>query len=248
LSTLEIPSRFNGPPASGNGGYSSGAFATLFDGPCAVSLRRPVPLDRPLETAPANGLGAGIADDLAEAGTLNVSAAGELIAELVAAPELGPWPGPTVDLEAARDATSRFVPPPGGFFDRCYVCGRERHDGFCVFPGPIAQSDFDRVVASPWTPPDWAADDDGAVLPEHVWAALDCPGYFALHGSDGRLAFLARQQSAIVAAPRAGVEYVAVGVALARSGRKGTVATAILDPSGTVIARSEQIVVEPRPE
>lgn len=248
MSTLEVPSRFNGPPSSGNGGYSSGIFAALFDGPCAVSLRRPVPLDRPLEVEPANGLASGIADEPAGDGTLRVTVAGELIAEAVAAPEPAPWPGPAVDIEAARDATSRFVPPPSGFFDLCFVCGRARHDGFCVFPGPIVQNDFDRVVASPWTPPSWAADEGGAVLPEHVWAALDCPGYFALHGADGRLAFLARQQSTIRTPPRAGVEYVAVGIALERSGRKGTAATAILDADGEVLAHSEQIVVEPRAE
>jgi hypothetical protein len=245
LSTLIVPSRFNGPPASGNGGYSGGVIAARFDGPCAVSLRRPVPLDEPLDVEPPNGLGSGIAGDAGDSEVLRVSAGGELIAEAVAAPELAPWSGPTVDLEAARDATSRFVSPASGFFDHCFVCGRERHDGFCVFPGRAAGDDF---VASTWTPPKWAADDDGAVLPEFVWAVLDCPGYFALHGRDGTLAFLARQQSTIVAPLRAGVEYVTVGIALERSGRKGVAATAILDADGEVLAHSEQIVVEPRAE
>jgi hypothetical protein len=243
LSTLIVSSRFNGPPESGNGGYSCGAVAARFEGPCAVSLRRPVPLDQPLEVEPANGLATGIAGDADGSGTLRVTAGGELIAEAVAAPELSPWSAPAVDLDAARDATSRFVSPASGFFDHCFVCGRERHDGFCVFPGPAGD---DGLVASTWTPPAWAADDDGAVLPEHVWAALDCPGYFALHGADERLAFLARQQSTIIAPPRAGVEYVVVGIALSRSGRKGSTATAILDADGTVLAHSEQIIVEPR--
>jgi hypothetical protein len=262
LSTLIMPPRFNGPPASGNGGYSCGVVAALFDGPCAVSLRRPVPLDRPLEVEPANGLGSGIAGDAGDSDVLRVTAGGELIAEAVAAPELAPWSGPTVDLDAARDATSRFVPPASGFFDRCFVCGRERHDGFCVFAGPIVDDDLSsswrsssyddekgelgRVVASPWTPPKWATDDDGAVLPEFVWAVLDCPGYFALHGRDGTLAFLARQQSTITASPRVGVEYVAVGIARERSGRKGLAATAILDADGEVLAHAELVVVEPR--
>jgi hypothetical protein len=245
LSTLIVPSRFNGPPAAGNGGYSCGVVAARFDEPCAVSLRRPVPLDKPLEVEAANGLGSGIAGDPDGSEALRVSAGGELIAEAVAAPELAPWPGPAVDLDAARDATSRFVSPASGFFDHCFVCGRKRHDGFCVFPGPAGDGD---LVASTWTPPAWAADDDGTVLPEFVWAALDCPGYFALHGADGRLAFLARQQSTIRIPPRAGVEYVVVGIALSRSGRKGSSATALLDPDGTVLAHSEQVVVEPRGE
>jgi hypothetical protein len=245
LSTLIVPSRFNGPPASGNGGYSCGVVSARFDGPCAVSLRRPVPLDQPLDLVPANGLGTGIAGSADSPEALRVSAAGELIAEAVAAPELAPWSGPAVDLDAARDATSRFVLPASGFFDRCFVCGRERHDGFRIFPGAVAGGE---LVASTWTPPKWAADDDEAVLPEFVWAALDCPGYFALHGTDGRLAFLARQQSTIIAAPKAGVEYIVVGIALERSDRKGLAATAILDADGEVLAHSEQIVVEPRAE
>jgi hypothetical protein len=263
LSTLIVPSRFNGPPASGNGGYSCGVVAALFDGPCAVSLRRPVPLDQPLGVEDANGLGGGIAGDASDSPVLRVTADGELIAEAVAAPELAPWSAPAVDLDAARDATSRFVSPANGFFDRCFVCGRDRHDGFCVFAGPIARSDvpassrlsspgdekceLERTVASTWTPPEWTTDDDGAVLPEFVWAVLDCPGYFALHGHDGSLAFLARQQSTIIVPPRAGTEYVVVGIALERSGRKGLAATAILDPDGEVLAHAELVVVEPRP-
>jgi hypothetical protein len=49
VSTVTIPSRFNGPPASGNGGYSCGVVAAAVEGPAAVSLRRPVPLDLALE-------------------------------------------------------------------------------------------------------------------------------------------------------------------------------------------------------
>lgn len=262
MTTLIVPSRFNGPPASGNGGYSCGVVAARFDGTCAVSLRRPVPLDEPLDVGAGNGLGSGIAGDAAGSGTLRVTARGELIAEAVAAPELAPWSAPAVDLEAARDATSRFVPPANGFVDRCFVCGRDRHDGFCVFAGPVVaealpsssqlSSDGEEnceltgVVASTWTPPAWAGDDDGAVRPEFVWAALDCPGYFALHGTDGSLAFLARQQSTIRMPPRVGVEYVVVGVPLERSGRKGLAATAVIDAAGEVLAHAEMVVVEPR--
>jgi hypothetical protein len=205
LSTLIVPSRFNGPPASGNGGYSCGVIAARFDGACAVSLRRPVPLDQPLELEAGNGLGSGIAVDAGNSGVLRVTADGELIAKAVAAPELAPWSGPAVDLEAARDATSRFVPPANGFFDHCFVCGRDRHDGLCVFAGPIARSnvpassqlsshsdercELGRVVASTWTPPE---------------------------------------------------------IALERSGRKGSSATAILDAHGEVLAHAELVVVEPR--
>jgi hypothetical protein len=47
--SLLIPTRFSGPPGTGNGGYSCGRFAALVGGAAEVTLRRPVPLETPLE-------------------------------------------------------------------------------------------------------------------------------------------------------------------------------------------------------
>jgi hypothetical protein len=290
MPTLTVPSRFNGPPTSGQGGYSAGTLAAHLDGPAAVSLRRPVPLDEALEVRAEDGakpggdgvqyprhgepgtardggqrprhgeLGearggegdggqgprrdeGGASEIAARSAARAFDADGELVIEAVAAPPLAPWDAPPVSLDAARAAAAHFVAPADGTFDHCFVCGRARHDGFCVFPGPVAGTD---LVAAPWTPPDWAADADGAVLPEFVWATLDCPGYFSVHGVDQALAFLARQQSQIIAPPRAGVEHVVVGRPLGRSGRKGFAATAILDPAGAVLAHSEQLLIVAR--
>jgi hypothetical protein len=246
MATLTVPSRFNGPPASGNGGYSCGTLAAHLDGPAAVSLRRPVPLGRELDLK---------AD---EDGAVRAYAGEELIAEAVPADPLAPWPGPIISLAEARAAAANFAAPPDGVFDHCFVCGQAREDGFDVFTGPVREDDgacrdglpaplgHAAAVASPWTPPAWAADADGAVRPEFVWSALDCPAYYALHGTDLRLAFLARQQSEILTAPRAGVTYVAVGVPIERSGRKGLAATAILAADGAVLAHSELLVIVPR--
>jgi hypothetical protein len=225
-----VPARFNGPSTSGQGGYSAGALVAHLDRPATVSLRRPVPLDDALEVRVEEDAARAYADD-------------ELVAEAIAASPLGPWDAPPVSVEEARAAAARFVPPAGGTFDHCFVCGRARHDGFGVFPGPVDGTD---LVAAPWTPPDWSADDHGTVLPEFVWAALDCPGYFAVFGIDLQLAFLARQQSELLAPIRAGVEYVAVGRPLGRDRRKGFAATAIVDPDGAVLAHSEQLLIAPR--
>jgi hypothetical protein len=230
--TINVPSRFNGPPTSGQGGYSSALLAAQLDRPSAVSLRRPIPLDEEIEVS--------VDDDVARA----LDAAGELIAEAVVAPALAPWDGPTVDPDEARAATARFRPVPDGTFDHCFVCGRARHDdGFHLFPGPVDGTD---LVASPWTPPAWAADDDGVVHPALAWGALDCPGYFAIHGDDLAVAFLARMQAEVLAPIEAGVEYVAIGMPLRRDGRKGFAATAIVDSAGAVLAHSEQLLIMPR--
>jgi hypothetical protein len=45
LPSVCIPSRFNGPLDSGNGGYCAGVLAGSLDGPADVSLRHLVPLD-----------------------------------------------------------------------------------------------------------------------------------------------------------------------------------------------------------
>src|SRR5450755_4067922 len=46
--SLVIPSRFCGPPGSGNGGYVCGRIAAYVDGPVTVTLRRPPPLATPM--------------------------------------------------------------------------------------------------------------------------------------------------------------------------------------------------------
>ena len=48
MPALTIPSRFCGPPGSGNGGYVCGRIAAYLDGPVTVTLRQPPPLATPL--------------------------------------------------------------------------------------------------------------------------------------------------------------------------------------------------------
>jgi hypothetical protein len=247
VATVSIPTRFNGPPASGQGGYSSAVLAAHLEGPAAVSLRRPIPLDEELEVrverGPVEGVGENPATRTDGIVARALDGAGELLAEAVLAPSLAPWDAPHVSLDAAHRAKSRFTPVPDGTFDRCFVCGRARHDGFGLFPGLVEGAD---LVAAPWTPPKWSADSAGVVRPELVCAALDCPGYFAVHATDLAVAFLARQQSEVHAPVRVGVEYVVVGRPLGRAGRKGFAATSIIDPDGEVLAQSEQLLIVPR--
>jgi hypothetical protein len=231
MPTVTVPSRFNGPPSSGNGGYSCGVVASVVDGPVAVSLRRPVPLDRTLALR-HEGDGKVCAFD-----------GDDLIIEASPTTPLLAWDGALPSMEEARAGHERYAAPLAGEFGHCFVCGRSRHDGFDIFTGPVEGAD---LVASPWTPPAWAGDADGMVLPEFLWAALDCPGYFALHGDRTTIAYLARQQTEVLAPVRAGIEYMVVGRPLERSGRKGLAATAVVDLDGTVLAHAECLLVIPR--
>src|SRR2546423_1845323 len=67
MTVLTIPSRFNGPAGVGNGGYVCGPIAAYVDGPATVTLRRPPPLDTPMEVE-RDGDGSGGPRGVAAAG------------------------------------------------------------------------------------------------------------------------------------------------------------------------------------
>ena len=135
-----------------------------------VTLRRPVPLDTPLDV---------VRDGDA---SLRVLDGDTPVIEARSAPELEVEVPAPVTRREARVAASRYRGLADGLFSRCFVCGRAREDAFGVFAGAVEGRE---LVASPWTPPPWTADADGRVRPEFVWAVLDCPTYFALYPGRG---------------------------------------------------------------
>jgi len=229
-----IPARFNGPLESGNGGYAAGAIAAFVKGDIAeVSLRSPVPLDSELEVANEGD------------GAVRVLEGEILVAEARSLPGLDLEPPEPVTIDAARDATGRYRGLTGGPFSRCFVCGLDREDSMSVFAGQVKGRD---VVASPWTPPAWAADDDGKVCPEIVWAALDCPTYFAayLQREELPVSFLVRMVARIDAPIAAGEEHVVIAWPLDSDGRKSEAASAVLSVEGQLLAIASALLVEPR--
>jgi hypothetical protein len=229
--TLVIPAESNGPMESGNGGYSAGAVAAFLDGPAAVSLRSPVPLDRRLDVV--------VEDVVARA------LDGEtLVAEAEAARGFEVEVPEPVSPERAREAATRYRGLADGPFSRCFVCGRARDDALEVFAGPVEDRE---VVASPWTPPAWTGGDDGRVRPEIVWAVLDCPTYFAAYaGEEGTIAFLARLTARLDAPVSVGEEHVVMAWPIDEDGRKRRAGVAILFADGEVLAKAEALLIEPR--
>ena len=71
------------------------------------------------------------------------------------------------------------------------------------------------------------------MLPEFVWAVLDCPTYFALY-MDGELpiSVLARLTARIDAPVVAGEEHVVIGWPLETEGRKRHAGSAVLSADG----------------
>ena len=212
-----IPARFNGPPGSGNGGWSAGAFAaaagaTVGGRPFQVTLRVPPPLDTPLTVS-----GGEVRDP-----------AGALVAEVVADADAGPGTPVASPADAGPYPGLTAHPFPG-----CYACGPQHPDGLRIFPGPLP----DGRVAAAWTvPPD--------VSFETVWAALDCAGgWSAIQG--GRVYVLGRIAAVVDALPAAGEACVVVGALVSTEGRKALVDSAVHAADGSPLARARATWVAP---
>ncbi len=222
--TLTIARRFNGPPDSGNGGYSCGALAAFVNGPAKVRLHRPPPLDTRLriEHRAAGAVGLFDADIL-------VASASPCTLDLDV-------PTPP-SLEQARDATSRFARYQDHVFDTCFVCGpgRPEHDGLALFPGPVVDWN---LLACPWTPAAELLDDEGYVREEILWSALDCPGYFAIAREQLLHALLGELEGEILHPVKGGESLVVFSWPIEASGRKAYAGTAIAGPDGSILARA----------
>jgi hypothetical protein len=206
-----VAARFNGPPGSGNGGYTAGLLGTQISvaDPVTVTLRKPPPLDVPYDVRPTDDGLAAYAD-------------GELIATAVRAAQ-HPAPPDWADPATAGEYAGLTDHP----FPTCYVCGPKRDDGLAIYPRPLANGG----TAASWR----VADDAG---PATVWASLDCPGGWAII-SPGRPSVLGRITVAVEALPQPGDECVVVGECTGVDGRKGFVRTGLFAPDRRPIAAAE---------
>ena len=96
----------------------------------------------------------------------------------------------------------------------------------------------DSTVACPWTPDSTLDAGDGTVAPEFVWAALDCPGYFAVKDQAG-VALLGRFAAHIERPIKVGEQLVVTGWAIAHDGRKHQAGTAIYTADGQPVGWAE---------
>ena len=97
------------------------------------------------------------------------------------------------------------------------------------------------LVADATLPHDGA----GALAPEIVWAALDCPSYTPEIWSSDRPSLLAGLAAEILAPVRLGEPVVAVGWPLETEGRKHRSATALLDADGRLLACARALWIRP---
>lgn len=217
MTSLVIDARHNGPPGSGNGGWTSGLVAGAVgavDGLVEITLRKPPPLDTGLTvTATADGWAVADPD-------------GALIASAV--PRADDIPAvPAVSRTEALAASGRYAGHTDHPFPTCFVCGPQRPDGLRIFPGRLPDG---RTAATFVVPPD--------VSPTVVWAALDCPGGWAVIDRDQAFV-LGRYAVAVDGLPEVDDECVVMGQPVRREGRKALVRSSLYAPDGALLARAE---------
>ena len=216
---LIIDRRFNGPPDSAHGGYVSGLLASLIGGPAEVTLRKPIPLARPLTVLRLEGSAISLRD-------------GETVIVDAVPAEVELEPPPPLTVAEATSASQAYLPIRRDAFSTCFGCGTQRAegDGLRIFPGPVPGRD---VVAAPWTP-DASLADGRVVRPEFVWAALDDAGAWAfyLRDTSNWPLLLGRMTARLLAPIRAGQPYVVLGWPCGQDGRKFFSGTALFSAGG----------------
>ena len=225
--TIVIPRRFRGPAESGNGGYVCGLLAGFVEADAVeVTLRQPPPLDRSLVVT-------------REGRRVRLFDGELLVAEAVAADLELEVPVP-VSWNDAVAASALYVRFGEHEFPECFVCGpaREPDDGLRVFAGPVAGAEG--VVAAPWVARE--------VSSEIVWAAIDCPGAFAVGFSARRETVLGRMTARILRFPAEGERCVSIGWPLGEDGRKLYAGTALFSEAGELLALARQTWIVPRAE
>jgi len=230
LTTVTVASRYRGPPESGNGGYVCGLLASTLAADIRVRLVAPTPLDAELALEPA-GEGEWL---LASAeGPVARAFASRLALEVPRAPGY-------VQAVWASQHYAGFREHP---FPECFVCGplRRRGEGLRIFPGMLESG----IVAAPWLPSDSLDGGDGKVAAEFHWAALDCPGYFAISGGRRRM-LLGEMQAHVDRRVHVGESCTVIGWRIGAAGRKYDVGTAIFDEDGELCARARATWIELR--
>ena len=186
-----------------------------------VTLRRPPPLDRPLGVERTEG-------------HVRLLDGAAVVAEARPAGVEGEAPAP-VSLDVATAARERHVRDSSSDFRECYVCG-VREDGLEIRVGPVTGRE--PLHAGPVTFLEQGR--------EFVWAAIDCPGAYAV-GAQGRGDIvLGRMTARVGRVPESGETCVVASWPLGEEGRKLYAGTALFAGDGELLALARQTWIVPR--
>jgi hypothetical protein len=253
MTDLIIPSRFRGPPSSGNGGYSAGALSAYAGSECpedharpwptvSVSLTAPPPLD---VSMPVSGSGdGGVVATYDGKPVLSARCSHDEVIDVE-----------PVAADEARAAMSTYSGLTSHPFPTCFSCGtgRDPGDGLRIFPGRVTDVAGQPRVAATWTPDPTVAEDYHAYIDEQrrasvpvTWAALDCVGGWA-GDLEERLMVLAQMAARLDALPAIGEEHVLVGMGRRHEGRKTWTSSTMYDADGRVVASAEHLWISVDP-
>jgi hypothetical protein len=229
MNTLYFDQRFNGPPASVNGGIAAGSVAEILEGAVRVRLLRPIPLERKLALRPS----------AEQDGLIVYDSSGDIMAarrELLALEVPEP---PDHDRVAA--AGHNFQIPPDGSFANCFVCGHDRDpgDGMRVHAGQdCLENSF---AAVHWTPHENFADETGTLPLRFVWGALDCPGAIAAAILNPCDMVTGEMHGEAYAPVHAGETYTVFAWPVWAEGRKIFSGSALIDSAGQICAKASEL-------
>jgi hypothetical protein len=217
-SLVTIPSRYQGPPDTANGGYVVGLLATPLGPSATVRLETAVPLATPLRL---------------EVDTEETSLWADDRRLAVGHPHDGPA-APIDPVDRSLAAATVGVTAEEHAFPGCFVCGPSAPDGLHLCAGPIPDGS---ALATVWTPDPEAA---GLDVDRLTWAALDCPSGMAAMQTGGA-AVLGTLTGRIARPLVAGEPLVVVGRLLRTEGRKRFAGTALYADDGEPVAWSETV-------
>jgi hypothetical protein len=221
---ITIGRRYRGPLTSANGGYACGRLAAFVDAEeVEVTLRLPPPLDRPLSI---DGVSGHVALRDRDA----------VVAEARPAHLELDVPGP-VSVAAAEEARALHVRVGNPDFAECFTCGiRSADHGLGVRVGSVESRE--PLHAAPWV-----VHESGR---EIVWAAIDCPGAYAVGAAGRGDVVLGRMTARVDRVPEVGETCVVTAWPLEEDGRKLFAGTALFSAEGELLALARQVWIVPR--
>ncbi len=232
MTTITIPTPFEGPPGTGQGGYTAARVVEHIGGAATVAFRSPIPLDEELTLEQLD----------AEHWQLS-NPSGDAVLDITRwTPN---WATTTaVSIADARAARERFEYTPENHpAHHCFSCGAQP-ESMQVHAGPLGDGRY----ATDWTIPHWAANDGGTVDQAVAWAAVDCTaGWYIAGPADRRAGFTVQLAVEVLKPLVAGDTYAVVGwegdYPAAWDGRKRGACSSLFDATGDLVARSRSFWV-----
>ncbi len=225
-----IEKRFNGPPHSGNGGYVCGMIAKEIENTVSVTLLKPPPLEVPMILTKEDEHW-----ELRKNRTIIAKAEEGFVS---IEPPVIPSMADAVLCESRYSGFEKHI------FPECFVCGpnRNEHDGLRLFAGISGTKDY---VAGPLRTFDNLYDSNGVMKTEFIWAALDCPGAYAITEiSEEKFMLLGRMTVDIKEDIKKEDNLIVMGWYLGSDGKKNVSGTAIIDSDQNIKAVAKSIWIE----